>query len=65
MQDLGANQFGSFYLTAGLGSSLTSYVGRLRQSTGGRSLGASGAVYACFAATAVLHPGDISVMFVP
>ena len=57
LQDFGANQFAAFYLSAGMASSLVAYLARLRRATGGRSLGASGAVYACFAATALMHPG--------
>ncbi len=57
MQDFGAYQFAAFYLSAGLASSMTAYLARLRRGSGGRSLGASGAVYACFAATALMHPG--------
>ena len=57
MQILGAEQFVAVFLTAGMVSSLTSYVGRLRSLRGGHSLGASGAVYACFAAIALLYPG--------
>ena len=57
MQDFGAYQFAAFYLSAGMASSMTSYLARLRRGSGGRSLGASGAVYACFAATALVHPG--------
>lgn len=59
VQDFGANQFGAFFLTAGLASSLSSYAGRLRRGTGGKSLGSSGAVYACLAATALQHPGAL------
>ncbi|KAK9908859.1 hypothetical protein WJX75_003880 [Coccomyxa subellipsoidea] len=55
-EDFGANQFAAFYLSAGVASSLTAYLARLRRGSGGRSLGASGAVYACFAATALMHP---------
>lgn len=55
-EDFGANQFAAFYLSAGMASSLVAYLARLRRATGGRSLGASGAVYACFAATALMHP---------
>lgn len=65
MQILGAEQFVAVFLTAGMVSSLTSYAGRLRSLKGGHSLGASGAVYACFAAIALLYPGlctaDITV----
>ncbi|CAK0743348.1 hypothetical protein CVIRNUC_001463 [Coccomyxa viridis] len=55
-QILGAEQFVAVFLTAGMVSSLTSYAGRLRSLKGGHSLGASGAVYACFAAIALLYP---------
>jgi membrane associated rhomboid family serine protease len=54
---MGAYQFTAFYLTAGIASSLVTFLGRLGRPTGGRSLGASGAVIACFAATALRHPG--------
>lgn len=57
LQEFGAHQFTAFYLTAGIASSLVAYLGRLGRATGGRSLGASGAVIACFAATALRHPG--------
>ena len=53
---LGVNQFLAFYVTAGLSSALLSDLGRVRSLTGGISLGASGAVYACFALTAMLKP---------
>ncbi|EIE25590.1 rhomboid-domain-containing protein [Coccomyxa subellipsoidea C-169] len=55
-EDFGAYHFAAFYLSAGLASSMTAYLARLRRGSGGRSLGASGAVYACFAATALMHP---------
>ena len=45
-----------------MASSLTSYIGRLRSSTGGHSVGASGAVYACFAAVATLYPGTCATI---
>ena len=57
MQVFGGEQFLAFFLTAGMLSSLTSYAGRLRSLKGGHSLGASGAVYACFAGMAILYPG--------
>ena len=57
MQVFGGEQFLAFFLTAGMVSSLTSYAGRLRSLKGGHSLGASGAVYACFAGMAILYPG--------
>ena len=57
MQVFGGEQFLAFFLTAGMVSSLTSYAGRLRSLKGGHSLGASGAVYACFASMAILYPG--------
>ena len=56
-QVFGGEQFLFFFLTAGMVSSLTSYAGRLRSLKGGHSLGASGAVYACFAGMAILFPG--------
>ena len=56
-QVFGGEQFLFFFLTAGMVSSLTSYAGRLRSLKGGHSLGASGAVYACFAGMAILYPG--------
>lgn len=37
-------------------SALGSHVGRARSTTGGFSIGASGAVYACFALTAMQRP---------
>ena len=58
-QEMGAYQFTAFYLTAGIASSLVTYLGRLGRPTGGRSLGASGAVIACFAVTALRHPGAL------
>ena len=57
VQVFGGEQFLFFFLTAGMVSSLTSYAGRLRSLKGGHSLGASGAVYACFAGMAILYPG--------
>ena len=57
VQVFGGEQFLAFFLTAGMVSSLTSYAGRLRSLKGGHSLGASGAVYACFAGMAILYPG--------
>lgn len=53
---LGAEQFGAFYLSAGLASGLLSHLGRIRSRSGGFSLGASGAVYACFAVSAITRP---------
>lgn len=54
--ELGVNQFLGFYLSAGLASALLSDLGRFRSLKGGRSLGASGAVYACFALVALTMP---------
>lgn len=53
---LGAEQFAGFYLSAGLASALASQLGRRRATGGGYSLGASGAVYGCFALTAMTRP---------
>ncbi|KAK9825451.1 hypothetical protein WJX81_001933 [Elliptochloris bilobata] len=66
-QELGAEQFLAFYVSAGMASSAASLLGRLRQgSRGGWSLGASGAVYACFAASAMLYPDRKAVLiFLP
>ena len=63
LQEFGAYQFTAFYLTAGIASSMVAYLGRLARPTGGRSLGASGAVIACFAATALRHPGVLVVQY--
>lgn len=61
-QVLGPEQFMAFFISAGMASSLTSYIGRLRSFKGGYSLGASGAVYACFAAVAILYPGTCAAL---
>lgn len=55
-RELGVNQFLAFYLTSGLSAALLSDLGRFRSLRGGRSLGASGAVYACFALAALTKP---------
>ena len=62
LQEMGACQFTAFYLTAGIASSLVTYLGRLGRPTGGRSLGASGAVIACFAIAALQHPGALYIL---
>ena len=45
---------------AGLMSAMASHLGRARSTVGGFSMGASGAVYACFALTA-MHKPDTEV----
>lgn len=55
-RDLGVAQFLGFYVSAGLCSALLSDLGRLWSLRGGASLGASGAVYACFALMAMTKP---------
>ena len=58
VQFLGGEEFLAFFLTAGMVSSLASYAGRLRSLTGPTySLGASGALCACFAAVAIIYSG--------
>jgi len=63
---LGPDQFLGFYLSAGLASALLSHLGRFRSLAGGLSLGASGAVYACFALTAITKPDtQVALIFLP
>ena len=61
VQNLGGEEFLAFLMTAGMMSSLVSYAGRLSSLSSPnaltRSLGASGAEYACFAAVAIIYPG--------
>ena len=52
----GFGQFLAFYVSAGLASGLASHLSRIWSLRGGASIGASGAVYACFAATALTQP---------
>jgi membrane associated rhomboid family serine protease len=55
---MGAPQTGALYLSAGLFSSLASHCGGLLRVRGpvSSSVGASGAIYGCAAATAALYP---------
>jgi membrane associated rhomboid family serine protease len=66
---LGREQFLAFYLTTGMAASAVSHVfglGMRRVRPVLPSLGASGAIYGCLSATAVLHPdASVYVVFLP
>lgn len=66
---LGREQFLAFYLTTGMSASLVSHLLTLRfrpRADVLPSLGASGAIYGCLAATAVHHPkASVMLIFFP
>ncbi|RUS34108.1 hypothetical protein BC938DRAFT_482359 [Jimgerdemannia flammicorona] len=66
---LGREQFLAFYLTTGMGASLVSHMLTLKFKVRGDvlpSLGASGAIYGCLAATAVEYPKtSVMIIFFP
>eukprot|EP00884_Botryococcus_braunii_P010344 jgi/Botrbrau1/19310/Bobra.0073s0048.2 len=65
---MAAPQTGALYMSAGLFSSLASHLGGLLgvRGTVSSSVGASGAIYGCAAATAVLYPDlQAGIIFIP
>lgn len=66
VNSLGKEQFLAFYCSAGVFSSLLSYVSKIMMTTNSVSLGASGAIMAVLAYTCSKHPDTLlSIVFLP